>query len=405
MSIFDKYFLMQEEDIVDYVKEKNSFFNKKSLLEVKEIGDGNLNYVYRVVDTQTKQSLIIKQAGTVARISEDIHLSTNRIKIEYEVLSLYRKFAPDFAPALHGYDAVMNCFAMEDLSEFRILRDGLIHYQTYPLLAEHMSTFVVNTLLPTTDVFMEHKEKKQRVKEFSNPELCEISEELVYTEPFTDHNSRNILFGPNEEWLRKEIYSDQTLRVEAAKLKFSFMNNAQALIHGDLHTGSIFVTERETKVIDPEFAFYGPIGYDVGNLIANLVFAHIRAVIAKEDKYVKWSARTIESFVDLFQEKFIAKWNEGATDLLAKEVDFQEHYLKSVMEDTAGVCGMEIIRRVVGLAKVKDIVSIESTEHRSWAEKVCVLFAKDCIMKRESLRTGSQYMKLLQEKIENYEVI
>lgn len=48
------------------------------------------------------------------------------------------------------------------------------------------------------------------------------------------------------------------------------MNNAQALIHGDLHSGSIFINEKGIKVIDPEFAFYGPMGYDIGNVIGNL---------------------------------------------------------------------------------------------------------------------------------------
>ena len=47
------------------------------------------------------------------------------------------------------------------------------------------------------------------------------------------------------------------------------MTAAEALIHGDLHTGSIMVNQDETKVIDPEFAFYGPMGFDVGLLLAN----------------------------------------------------------------------------------------------------------------------------------------
>ena len=38
-----------------------------------------------------------------------------------------------------------------------------------------------------------------------------------------------------------------------------------------MHTGSIFASETETKVIDPEFAFYGPIGFDVGLFLANLI--------------------------------------------------------------------------------------------------------------------------------------
>ena len=40
--------------------------------------------------------------------------------------------------------------------------------------------------------------------------------------------------------------------LEVAKLKFDFMTHAQALIHGDLHTGSIFIKEDSTKVIDAD---------------------------------------------------------------------------------------------------------------------------------------------------------
>ena len=57
-----------------------------------------------------------------------------------------------------------------------------------------------------------------------------------------------------------DILHDQDLKAEVAKLRNGFMNNAQALLHGDLHSGSIFANERGIKIIDPEFAFYGPMG-------------------------------------------------------------------------------------------------------------------------------------------------
>ena len=53
-----------------------------------------------------------------------------------------------------------------------------------------------------------------------------------------------------------------------------FCERAQALIHGDLHTGSVMVTLESTQVIDPEFAFYGPMGFDVGAFIGNLILAY-----------------------------------------------------------------------------------------------------------------------------------
>ncbi len=54
-----------------------------------------------------------------------------------------------------------------------------------------------NTLLDSTDVVMRHKAKKEKVKEFINPDLCEISEDLVYSEPYMDynHSENRGLFG------------------------------------------------------------------------------------------------------------------------------------------------------------------------------------------------------------------
>lgn len=52
-----------------------------------------------------------------------------------------------------------------------------------------------------------------------------------------------------------------------------FIERTQALVHGDLHTGSIMVTQESTQVIDPEFAFYGPMGFDIGAFLGNLILA------------------------------------------------------------------------------------------------------------------------------------
>ena len=42
-----------------------------------------------------------------------------------------------------------------------------------------------------------------------------------------------------------------------------FCERAQALLHGDLHTGSVMVTHESTQVLDLELAFYGPMGFDM----------------------------------------------------------------------------------------------------------------------------------------------
>ncbi|CAG9612325.1 5-deoxyribose kinase [Bacillus rhizoplanae] len=400
MSKFTKYFLMEASDVIPYVMEKVSMFEDAQRLQCKEIGDGNLNYVFRVWDEEKGTSVIVKQAGDTARISDEFKLSTNRIRIESDVLQLEGKLAPKLVPNVYLYDDVMNCCVMEDLSDHTILRTALMNHQIFPKLADDLTTFMVNTLLLTSDVVMNHKEKKELVKNYINPELCEITEDLVYSEPFTDHNKRNELFSLNEGWIREHIYSDDALRMEVAKLKFSFMTNAQALLHGDLHTGSVFVRKDSTKVIDPEFAFYGPMGYDIGNVVANLIFAWANADATmvsgiEKDAYMNWLESTITDVIDLFSVKFLETWNAHVTDIMAKEEGFSRLYLQSVLEDTAAVTGLELIRRIVGLAKVKDIISIADEEARARAERICLQAAKLFILQASTHKIGNDFLQTL----------
>lgn len=407
MSKFTNYFLMEAQDVIEYVVEKLPMFEEKEHLCCKEIGDGNLNYVFRVWDEEKGTSIIVKQAGDTARISDEFKLSTNRIRIESDVLKLEEELAPGLVPHVYVYDEVMNCCVMEDLSDYTILRTALLNHETFPKLAEDVTTFLVRTLLLTSDVVMNHKEKKELVKNYINPELCEITEDLVYSEPFTNHNKRNELLSLNEEWIQKNIYGDAKLRTEVAKLKFSFMTNAQALLHGDLHTGSFFVRKDSTKIIDPEFAFYGPMGYDVGNIVANLMFAWVNADAIMEagdqkDSYIAWLENTIADVIDLFSEKFLAAWDVHVTDIMAKDDEFKLWYLHSVLEDTAAVTGLELIRRIVGLAKVKDITSIADKKERARAERICLQAAKSFVLQASTFKTGADFVQVLQEEANSY---
>ena len=397
MAKFDQYFLMKPEDVIEYVKTQFDIFAPDADLECKEIGDGNLNYVFRVWDPGSGASLIVKQSGDTARISDEFKVSIDRNRIEAEALMLEGKLAPGLVPKVYKYDPVMNCTVMDDLSDHQIMRTALIKPEKFPLFADHITTFMVNTLLLTSDVVMDHKEKKELARRFGSPDLCEITEDLVYTEPFNDYKGRNLVFPPNLEWVKREIYGDQELLFEVSKLKFDFMTKAQALIHGDLHTGSIFIKPDSTKVIDPEFAYYGPMGYDIGNVVANLMFAWANADATIEDEaqradYIDWLETTIVDVIDLFRAKFLKAWDEHATEVLARTAGFKEWYLETVMEDTAGVAGLELCRRILGIAQVKDITSIADPDKRVRAERVCLTTAKEFIKDRRRFQTGADFV-------------
>ena len=399
MDRFNEHFRMDEEVIKVYVAEKLKLFENIEDIKVSEIGDGNINYVFRAEDIKSKKSVVIKQADKLLRSSKR-PLDVDRNRIEAEVLKFYGEVASNYVPKVYHYDEVMCALTMEDISEYENLRYGLMKKKIYKNFAEDITTFMVNTLISTMDIVMNPWKKKEDVKKYINVELCDITEKLVFTDPYTNHFGTNIVLDESSEFVKKEIYDDEELVFEAGKLKYKFMNNPQSLLHGDLHSGSIFVTESKTKVIDPEFAFYGPIGYDLGNVVGNLFFSYIHSDIVMSNEvekraYLNYLETTIAEIVDKFTEKFIRAYDEKVIDPMAKNPLYKKWMIASILEDAAGMAGTEVIRRTIGDSKVKEIESIESIEARVYMDKFLILLGKSLIKDRYKIKTGKDYVALI----------
>jgi 5-methylthioribose kinase len=394
--MFTEHFLMSEEDAIRYAREKLDIFTPQDELACKEIGDGNVNYVFRVFSRNSSHSIIIKQADYSTRLASS-QLSIERNRIEADILKIEKDFADEMVPEVYLYDPVMSCVVMEDLTGYEIMRYALIDEKIFPGFAEKISTFMAKTLANTTDFILDPKEKKELVRQFINPDMCDISERLVYSDPYIKPVYRGDVADDNLDYVNQDLQMDVKLKSEVAKLKLDFMRNAQALIHGDLHTGSIFIKPDSVMVIDPEFAFFGPIGYDVGNVIANLIFAWVRAMVFTDKDteahalFLDWIKETLEDTIDLFKTKFLNILAENSHDLLFRSTDLQAWYLDTILADTAGVAGLEINRRIIGVAKVKDVVSLDASGFRARAERILMESARQFIMNRSDYKTGSDF--------------
>jgi 5-methylthioribose kinase len=169
-------------------------------------------------------------------------------------------------------------------------------------------------------------------------------------------------------------------------LKADFMTNAQALIHGDLHTGSIMVTESKTKVIDPEFAFFGPMGYDIGAWLGNLALSYAsQEYHAKDptvrDQYREWLVQTIEEVWKIFEAEFRRFWEAGDYTQWPSE-RLRDKFLRKLLQDAAGMGACEMMRRVLGLAHVPDFDNIEDERTRAVAESLALNIARNWLMER-----------------------
>ena len=369
---YQEHFLLDCDEVIFYVKEKN-LFSENADLTVKEIGDGNINYIFKVENKIDGKSIVLKQADKLLR-SSGRPLDLARSKIEANILRIENDLAPHFVPEIYFYDEIMCVLAMEDISEYKNLRTDLIAGKIFPNFADNISEFLSRTLLLTTDLFMNKFEKKKNVKEFINPELCDISECLVFTEPYDNNRNRNIITAGNEEFVENTLYKNEDLHFAILKLREKFMNYSQSLIHGDLHSGSIFINEKGIKIIDPEFSFYGPMAYDVGNVIGNLYFPLYRAKFFMEDskkkeEFINWLEKCILDIPILFSEKCKLLWEKYSNDKLLKNKKFRDYYIENIVKDSLAYAGTEIIRRTVGDAKVLELTSLETSEKKLELER------------------------------------
>lgn len=156
----------------------------------------------------------------------------------------------------------------------------------------------------------------------------------------------------------KRIWHDQDVILEVAKLKQSFETEQEALLHGDLHTGSIFASETETKVIDPEFAFYGPVGFDLGQYTANLLFQAVtRNGAGKEEIFTQ-----LDEFWRSFEKTYSELWNTHNKSPFRHVTGYLPYLLTKFKRDAFGFAGCELIRRTIGLSHVADLNVMEDKE-------------------------------------------
>lgn len=395
MNKFNEHFLLDEKSVIEFVVERVDGFKNSRKLRSEEIGDGNINYVYRVIDEDSGRSVIVKQAGANLRTSGR-PLDIGRNKIEYTSLEIYSKACPKLVPKLYFYSSEMAAMVMEDLGAQKTLREALFSEEVVDNFVDEISDFISLAVFSTSDIIGDREEKKRLVKEFVNVDMCDISEDLVFAEPYDDYKGRNTVLSKMEGYVKAKLYDDIYLHREVASLRNNFMNNTQSLIHGDLHSGSIFVGDKSIKVIDAEFAFFGPLGYDLGNVLAHLVFALSFCYFEKsKETYCTYLESTMLGLVEKVSSKLKRQINNYANCSLYKEDYFIDDYVTSIINDAMGYCGLEIIRRVVGDTKVPEIE--RSVKDRIGLEKYLIDKGISLIKNRRTINTGWEFLCIIRK--------
>lgn len=413
------YRALDSYSVIDYLRATPSLANVldlKTPMHAREVGDGNLNLVFIVESETGGQSVVVKQALPYLRVAgESWPLTRERMRFETQALIKHNELAPGLAPQVYHYDEEMSLVVMENLSALEVMRRPLVARKRFPNFADHISTFLARTLFFTSDFHLTGVEKKEMQAKFINPHLCKIQEDFVFTNPFMEspENRWNPLLDAEVQAVRR----NSALKLALAEMKMSYMTHAEALIHSDLHTGSIMANEEMTKVIDPEFAFFGPMGFDVGAVLENLVlnylshFAHTPDAEARRD-YQAYLLSLVRDIWTQFAAKFDALWVENnCGELMPAKyweypggdeafAEFRRRTLAHILHDVAGHGGAKMLRRMMGIVSVWDITSIADLEQRAVAERLAIRIGSRWVMERNSIQGVDDLIGIVREEAE-----
>ncbi|WP_371550898.1 S-methyl-5-thioribose kinase [Streptomyces sp. NBC_00554] len=386
------YRILETEDVAGYLRERGHWGTDEP--EVREVSDGNMNRVFLASSADGTRGLAVKQALPWVRVAgPSWPMSPERADAEARAYEQVAKVAPDKIPAIHGYDAENYALVMEDMSDLEVLRTVLNEGASYgPDTSARIGEFVAQLSFATSDFGMSSADRKALIATSVSPELCKITEDVVLSEPYIEHEHNHWL--PELADLAAEFRADARLRTEVADLRHVFMTSGQALLHGDLHTGSVMVGVREgapvVRVFDPEFSFVGPIGFDLGLYWANTLVSQVRADALGtatdhgDQLRLSWEA---------FESEFRRLWPTRVDTFF--DDAYLDRFLARLWTESLGYAGTEIIRRIIGFAHLTDLTTLPDPVP---ASRRALLLGRELILKRAEL-TGPEDVRAVIETL------
>jgi len=383
--------------------------------KIDEVGDGNLNLVYTV--SSDSGNIIVKQALPYVRLVGDSWpLPLSRSFYEHEVLVRQAKRDPGSVPEIYYFNKTQAIIAMEMLLPHVILRKKLIAGEYVNGLAQRLGEFCARTAFRGSDLSLKTADKKNDTAMFQgNLALMGITESLVFTEPYFEAEMNHHTDGLDP--IVKILRSDVKMKSEAHKMLMKFTSNTETLCHGDLHSGSVMCTDNETKVIDPEFGFYGPMGFDIGMLISNYLMAYFSQPSHRESdtlsEYQTWILKVIEGTCEAFQQEFKSLWNSERTGILFPRSMFEDQgdssefalneMLEHIWQDAVAISGIEMHRRVLSLAHNADFEEISDTKKRSQLEARNLMMGRELILNNKTIKNANELTNMARKfNSENY---
>jgi 5-methylthioribose kinase len=246
----------------EFLESKNWLNADEKIRVISKPGEGNMNVVLRVNTNQ--RSFILKQSRPFVQKFQQIEAPLNRIEVEYKFYEAVQgALISAHIPAILEFDQKNYLIQMEDL--------GQCDDMTSCYADRKMSFQILEKLVNISKAI----HKVGNVQNFpENWELRQLNHQHIFVLPFMEDNGfqlDDIQEGLQE--LSLPYKKDTAIKTEVHKLGDKYLSKGNVLIHGDYYPGSWMQLENEVFIIDPEFSFIGFREFDLGVMTAHLIMA------------------------------------------------------------------------------------------------------------------------------------
>lgn len=310
-----QYINLETKNIVveELLKEKNWIDSDEEIISIEKPGEGNMNVVLRIRTNQ--RSFILKQSRPYVQKYQQIEAPLERIAVEYQFYkTIYSKALDKNIPEIIAYDPSNYLMMIEDLGK---CEDLTFIYQRKSIAPSSISKF--------TKILSQIHLSKVDKNYPENLVLRQLNHQHIFVLPFMEDNGfqlDDIQSGLQD--LSLSYKKDQSIKAIVKSIGDQYLSKGHTLLHGDYYPGSWMTEGDDLYVIDPEFSFLGFPEFDLGVMAGHIIIAN-------------GAMNTIDNILDQYK---------GQVD-------------KKLMTQIAGI---EIMRRVIGLAQLPLERSIEEKD-------------------------------------------
>ena len=352
---------LSKENITEYLKEKMPYldFSKPLIISaigegsLEEDGDGYINFVYRVSDGKWK--LILKQARKDGRVAALKDMSLDRAALEYDYMKLGRVIVPEYFPELYFYDAENLVFAVEDVSHLKIARFQLNKSIIFPKMAGQIAEYLAKMHFYTSDYYLDTDTFRKLQVRFMNARMREVFDNMAFmNRDIGTPEGPGFELDPEYADYIRDLVFDPRVVLERYKMRDLFMRKAEVLLHGDFHTSNVFVDQEDLKVIDMEYAFFGPAAYDLGyqesHLLSQFICGAFRPFDSEAERmnFVSYMLASMQHLFDEYCRVFFECWDNDAKAVYQNVPGMQEYVRKQLLQNMIGFCATSNIFRCAG---------------------------------------------------------